>query len=214
MDNSSLAKSSGEELAMDAVRAAYYRDGFVTLMHIVNVQAVIILALAAGLSFYLVTQESRDRFYAETSEGKVLQMSSLSSPNMGRDAISNWAAQAASQIMTFGFNDIDERFALSRLNFTEDGWEYFRKAVANSSLLNNMSSNQQIVTSVPESVPVLKKEGLRDGRYGWTFEIPLLITFRAGSAKSSRTKTVHMLVEKVPTQENPNGVGISEWYIY
>lgn len=206
--------NEGGQAPSDPGKLAYYRDGSRALMRIVNVQAVVILALALGLAFYLGTQRSRDRFFAQMDDGKVLQMAALSSPNMGRDAISNWAASAAGQVMTFGFNDIDERFAESKNNFTQKGWDTFRKAVMNSKFVEEMMSKQQILTTVPENVPVLKKEGFVNGTYSWTFDIPLLITFRAGSVKSTRSKSVQMVIEKVSTRESPAGVGISEWYIY
>ena len=191
----------------------YYRDGFHVMSRIVNIQVVVILALVSIFAFYLNTKEKGDRYFAETSEGRQMQMAGLRLPNMGRMALTAWAAQAASQIMTFGFNDVDERFALSHLNFTPSGWESFSKAMVASKLVETMVNTQQILTSVPESPPTLTQEGLINGRYTWSFDVPLLITFHAGEAKVSRQKTVHMVIEMIPTRENPNGVGISEWYI-
>ena len=116
--------------------------------------------------------------------------------------------------MTFGFNDVDERFALSRRNFTKSGWETFRNAVVASGLIDDMVAAQQIVTSVPDSPPVLTQEGLIDGEYTWIYDMPLLMTFRAGGVKVARSKKVRIVVQKVPTSESPNAVGINEWYIY
>jgi len=192
----------------------YYRNGSRTMLRIVNAQAVIIFLLTIALTIYLGTRQNPDHYLAETSDGKVMAMTSLHLPNMGRMAISDWAAMAASQIMTFGFNDIDERFKLSRRDFTTDGWETFRKAVVQTKLIDQMVATQQIVTSVPSSPPVLKQEGLIDGKDGWVFDVPLLVTFRAGGVKMARAKMVHMVIEKMPTRENPNGVGISRWDIY
>ena len=191
-----------------------YRDGAHTLMRIVNIQAVIIFALTLVLAFYLGTQKSHDRFFAETNEGKAMQMASLPLPNMGRMALSDWVAGAVSQIMTFGFNDVDARFAMSRKDFTAEGWDKFRRGVIASHIIDNMMQAQQIVTSVSTDVPVLKQEGLIDGRYSWVFDVPLLVTFHAGGVEVTRSKTVHLTIERLPTGENPNGVGISAWDMY
>jgi intracellular multiplication protein IcmL len=192
-------------------KAAYYRDGFRILMRIVNVQAAVIFLLSIVLAAYLCTRTNQDRFIAEMANGKVMQMISLPSPNMGRIAMSEWVANAASQIMTFGFNNIDQRFALSRLNFTKDGWENFREAVVRSGFIDEMVKTQQIITTVPESPPILRQEGLVNGRYTWVFDVPLLMTSRAGADNVQRHKTAVITVERVSTRENPNGVGIAKW---
>lgn len=188
--------------------ADYYRKGFNSMVRIVKLQAAIIGIMTIGLAFFTHTNGNNDRFFAETAEGRRLRMAGLDSPNMGRAAISNWAANAVSQIMTFGFNDIDERFALSRLNFTPRGWEIFRKGIIQSKLMDVINSAQQILTTIPQDVPVLKKEGLIDGVYTWEFDIPLLLTFRAGSEKNTATRMAHVVIQQVSTRNSPAGLGV------
>ncbi len=195
-------------------KADYYRDGFRNMQRIAAVETVVILAMIFFLAFTVITKKDNDRYFAETLEGRKMQMGALSLPNMGNIAITNWVGRAASQIMTFGFNDIDERFALSRSNFTKYGWDSFYKAMIDSKFVEEVLKAQQVITAVPKGVPSLTSEGLVQGKYTWRFNVPLMVTSRAGTAKTSRTKTVSVAVEKVPTQENPNAVGISEWYIY
>ena len=192
----------------------YYRDASGTMMRIVNIEAVIILGLTFALAFFLGTRQNQDRYIAETGDGKGMQMVALSLPNMGRLALSDWVAEAVSQIMTFGFNDLDARFVESRKDFTEEGWGAFRRGMVASKIIDDMMEAQQIVTSVPASPPILKQEGLINGRYSWVFDVPLLVTFRAGGIKVSRPRIVHMVVKRIPTEESPDGVGISEWDIY
>ncbi len=183
-------------------------------MRIVGIETLMMLALTAILGFVILTHHDRDRYFAETSGGQFMQLVSLPYPNMGRSAVSDWVSGAVSQIMTFGFNDIDQRFGVSQHLFTPSGWESFRKALIASGLIKNIMSTQQIITSVPQSVPVLKKEGLIDGRYSWVFDVPLLMTFRAGANKKMTVATVHVVVQKISPLENPRALGISSWYIY
>jgi intracellular multiplication protein IcmL len=192
----------------------YYRDGFRNMLWIANIQAVIVLVLVIFFAFYVKTAKNEDRFFAEAHDGGEMQMEGLELPNMGKTALSNWVAQAATQIMTFGFNDIDQQFAVSQRNFTAQGWESFYKAMAASKLIENVISAQQIVTSVPESMPILTQEGLIKGKYSWVFDMQMLITFRSGGVKQVNTKRVRVVVERVPTSDNPEGIGIGEWYIY
>ncbi|MCE9507191.1 MAG: DotI/IcmL/TraM family protein [Alphaproteobacteria bacterium] len=192
----------------------YYRDGFRNMLWIANIQVLIILALAAFFTFYVKTSKNEDRFFAEAAEGRQMQVEGLDLPNMGKMALTNWVAQAATQIMTFGFNDIDQQFAVSQLNFTAPGWESFYKAMTASKLIENVIEAQQIVTSVPLSPPILLQEGLIEGKYSWVFEMQMLITFRSGGVKQVNTKRVRVVVERVPTSDNPNGIGIGKWFIF
>jgi len=190
----------------------YYRDGAYILMLIVNFQAIIMTLLTITLSIYLCTRHNQDRFFAETRDGNTMQMTTLSLPNMSRMTIAAWAATAASDIMTFGFNDIEIRESQSRKYFTPEGWDSFQKALTLSKIVEEIQKTQQIATTVPLSPPEPKEEGLMaNGKPGWMIDVPLLITFRAGSDVEPVSKKVHMVIERMPTGENPSGVGISQW---
>ncbi|MFH1157379.1 MAG: DotI/IcmL/TraM family protein [Pseudomonadota bacterium] len=195
-------------------RNSYYRDGYRNMIWIANIQVVFILVLSGLLMFYVSTKDRVDRHFAESVEGRSTELSALKSPNMEKTTVTNWAVQSAAQIMTFGFNDVEERFTSSLPLFTPQGWASFKKALVGAGLLDDMYKKQLIFTSVPSKTPVLLKEGLVVDKYQWEFDISLLITYRAGGKSGTIQKTVNVVVEKVPTRSNPAGVGISEWYIY
>jgi hypothetical protein len=207
-----VAASPAEVLA--GAKIGDYRAGVRAMTQIVIIQALVIAGLTVFLFLAITGKEDNNRYFAVTSSGRKMQLQGLPLPNMGRAALSAWAAQSASQIMTFGFNDIDERFAISRKHFTAKGWESFRKAMIAAKVIEDVTKSQQIVTTVPKSTPRLISEGLVRGTYTWTFDTPLLITFRAGSAKTVRSSTVRTVLERVSTRDNPNGIGIGEWYMY
>jgi hypothetical protein len=211
MDSSGVTP---EHYGADRKKNDYYRHASRAMMLIVNIETYVILTLSLLIIVFITTRQNPDRFYAETADGKTMHLVGLPLPNMGRIMISEWAAKAAGEIMTFGFNDVDARFGKSRKLFTPAGWETFRKAVVQSKLLDQMAESQQVVTTVPAGAPVLKKEGLINEKDGWEFEVPILVTFRAGGVKVSRPKTEHMIIEKMPTRDSPNGVGIGQWDIY
>ncbi|MCK5554856.1 MAG: DotI/IcmL/TraM family protein [Alphaproteobacteria bacterium] len=203
-----------EEFDRNQKRNAYYRDGYRNIIWIANIQVALILVLSGLLMFYVSTDERVDRYFAESFEGRLMQLSSLNSPNMEKIAVTDWAVQAAAQIMTFGFNDVERRFSLSTPFFTPQGWVSFKKALISSRVIEQMHKKQLIFTSIPSGTPVLLKEGLVVDKYTWRFNIPLMITYRAGGKSSAIKKKVIVVVEKVPTSSNPAGLGISEWYIY
>lgn len=183
-------------------------------MRIVNLQAIFIVIFSVCFAIYVGTSKRQDRFFAEAQGGRRMQLAGLDLPNMGRIALTNWVEHATTQIMTFGFNDIDERFAVSRLNFTEQGWLSFAKAMTQSGLMDEVVKSQQLITAVPVGSATLVWEGLVKGKYNWSFEMKMLITFRSGGVKRVNLKDVRVVLEPVSTRDNPNGVGIGEWHIY
>lgn len=192
--------------------AASYRDGFRNLLRIVKLQGFLILGLTVLLMYCIHGIRAQDRYFAMTSEGGKMQLVGLDDPNIGNAALLNWAGQAAVDILTFGFNDVDERFALSRTYFTDDGWESFREAMGKSGLLRSVSNNQQIITSIPKEPPRLTASGLRNGKYSWIVDVPVVMAIRAGNKKLTRIQNVKMIIVKLPTEKNPRGMGINTWY--
>ena len=202
-----------EEFDRNQKRNAYYRDGYRNMIWIANIQVAFILVLSGILMFYVSTKECTDRYFAEGIEGRRVEVFSLSSPNMEKTTVTKWAVQAAAQIMTFGFNDVEERFSISLPLFTKQGWVSFKKALLNSKLLEDMHKKQLIFTSIPIKTPLLIKEGLVVDKYTWEFDIPLMITYRAAGLNVTIQKDMKLMIEKVPTNSNPAGLGISELYI-
>jgi len=192
----------------------HYRDGYKVIRFIVNLQAIVALVLVAILSFMVITAKNKDRYYAKTIENINIPMFALDYPNMTRGALADWVSRAAVQVMTFGFNNLDKRFDISKKNFTDKGWQAFRKVAIKSKLIETTIDNQQLITAAPASVPVIVKEGIMKGKYRWIFEMKILLTFRSGGVKQNSIKNLRIVIEKTPTWNNPVGVGIAEWYMY
>ncbi len=192
-----------------------YREGLKVMSLIVNIQVVVIMLLSIALYFYISETGGRhDNFFAANVSASPKQIVGLNRPNTSRTTLSNWVSKAMVEIMTFGFNDIDERFAISMENFTPEGWLSFRDAIIKSGLVNTVIENQQLITAAPVDLPVLAKEGIIKGVYSWVFNTNILITFRAGNTKSNAFRRVMVTLQKMPTADNPYGVGISEFFIY
>ena len=190
-----------------------YRAGFCNLMRVVTLQTIVIFVLTAFLLFYVNTHPQRDILSAETTGGKRIPLVSLPFPNMGKVALENWVSQAAVQVMTFGFNDINDRFAESSRYFTPKGWESFSTALVASHIVEDVLTSQQLITAAPRDLPVLLREGLVNDKYTWTFEVKMLLTIRSGGVERNEFKKARIVVEKLPTSENPSGVGIASWFM-
>ncbi len=195
-----------------------YRDGFQNLVRLSIMLGMVMVAAACIVLYYVTYIIPQDSYFAlsGTANGTEIkrQMIGLESPNVNRDALLRWAASAATQIMTFGFHDIDERMSESQRLFTADGWTSFSTALGKSSIMRNMLENQQLLTAIPASTPLIISEGMYQGKYSYVVETPLIVTLRAGDKKQVGSQHIRMIITKMPTSTNPMGIGINTWYSY
>lgn len=198
-------------IGVDPARTESYRNGYRRLIWLTYILTAGIILLIGALIFTIVNGWPQDRYFAQTSEGAVMQMAGLARPNISQQAMFDWAAESASQIMTFGFNDYNQKLTAARTRFTEDGWESFGPKMSKSAFFRTMIEEQQIATAVPMAPPVLFSEGMMMGRYSWVIEVPMMLTVRSGSVSRSITQQVRMVVIEVPTDINPMGIAIDRW---
>lgn len=209
--DAAAAEAVTRRIGVDPARSESYRVGYARLMTLSYLLTFVIFGLIGLLVFAFVTHVPQDSYYAETSEGARMQMVGLERPYITQQALFDWAADAASQIMTFGFNDYDQKLSAAQGRFTDEGWTSFAQVMGNSLFFKNVVSEKQLVTAVPAGMPILMFEGLTMGRFNWIVEIPLMITVRSGSVNRSIKQTVRLIILPVPTEVNPMGIAIDRW---
>lgn len=207
----SAAISQQQEDAAKAFRVedmTSYRDGFRNLMRIVFVQAFFMIGLIGFDYYYISTYVPQDRYFATSPTGVTRPLVGLAQPNVGRDAMLLWASAATTEVLTFGFNDVDERFAKAQRLFSPAGWKTFAEVLQKSRLLRDMMAQQHIMTAIPTGPPILLGEGMVDADYVWILDVPMILTIRAGDQKLNGRTRVRLTIVRLPTAENPMGVGI------
>ncbi len=202
-------KMSG--FAKVVLRNEYYRDGYRLALRISVVQSFIIIGLIAAMFFVIQVHQPENRYFATTEDGRLIPMVSLTQPNLSTPALMSWVAQAATEVMTFGFSDYRRRLQESSRNFTRKGWESFTGALAAARVIESVEKNGQVITAAPRGAPVLVSEGVVKGQYQWIVEIPMILSYRSGSKTRSDAWKVKIVVVRVPRLESPNGVGIAQW---
>ena len=193
-------------------RNQFYRDGFRNLIKIAVLQSVIIVGLILALIVYVNNSNSQDRYFATTADGRIMQLVPLDRPNMSTAALMSWVAQATTEVLTFGYHDYQRRLQQASRHFTKRGWENFTTAMQKAGIIDSVTTLQQIVTATPQSAPVLVEQGVVGGKYRWIIQMPIQVTYRSGASQSRVDNLkLSLVVERVPSLENPNGVGIDQW---
>lgn len=193
------------------LRNEFYRDGYRAMQKITILLAMIILGLIGAMLFVIHVHQPENRYFATTADGRLVPMVALNEPNLSNPALMSWVAQAATEVMTFGFNDYRRRLQEASRNFTKIGWGSFTTALERSRIIEMVDVNQQVVSAAPRSAPVLVSEGVVNGRYQWVVELPLTVTYLAGNKTRTDNFLVRLVVVRVPKLESPNGVGIEQW---
>lgn len=198
-------------LATIVTRNEFYRDGFRNLVKIAIVQMIVIIGLILTLLVYMNTSKPADRYFATTADGRIMNLVPLDQPNMNPAALLSWVARAASEVMTFEFNGYQRQLQQSSRYFTKEGWESFTDALQKSRIIDSVTAQKQVVTAVPRSAPIVKQQGATNGKYQWVIQMPLKVTYASSTQSRADNLYLTLLVERVPSLENPDGVGIAQW---
>jgi intracellular multiplication protein IcmL len=202
----------GGPLMTVVVRNEFYRDGFRNLIKIAIVEAAIIVALIITFIAYIDTVRSQNHYFATTADGRIMPMTPLEiAGNMNDSALISWAAQAASEVMTFGFNDYQRRLQYSARFFTQPGWAYFTEALQKSRTIESITALQQVVSAEPSSAPIILRQGPYLGKYHWQVKLPLKVSYQSGTESRVDYPEVTLVITRVSELENPSGVAIEQW---
>jgi len=180
-------------------------------LRVAVVQSFIIVGLIFSMLFVIKIHQPENRYFATTEDGRLIPMIPLSEPNLSRPALLSWVTQAATEVMTFGFNDFRRRLQEASRHFTGPGWQSFTKALQEAKTIDIIQENTQVITATPRGAPVLESEGIVNGQYQWIVQIPMLITYESGAKKKNDNLMVSIVIVRVSRLESPNGVGISQW---
>jgi len=193
------------------LRNEYYQDGYRLALRVAVIQSFIIIGLIGAMFFVIKVHQPENRYFATTEDGRLIPMVSLTQPNLSNPALMSWVAQAATEVMTFGFNDYQRRLQESSRNFTRRGWESFTNALQAARIIDTIEKTSQVVSATPSGAPILQQEGVVNGQYQWVVQLPMTLSFQSGSQVRNVSWMVTIVVVRVPRLESPNGVGIAQW---
>ncbi|MBU6234879.1 MAG: type IVB secretion system apparatus protein IcmL/DotI [Alphaproteobacteria bacterium] len=214
MAKAAASKEDVGALGRVIVRNEFYRDGYRTLLKVAFIEGIAILCLIITIVVIVNAYRPENRYFATTEDGRVVPMVALSEPNLSRPAVLSWAAQAASETLTFGFHDYRRRLQESSRHFTRKGWGSFVKALQDSGMIESVEQNRQVLTAAPRAAPTILSEGILAGIYQWQVELPMMVTYQIGQQTRNVSMNIRLTIVRVPKLESPNGIGIEQWVAY
>ena len=205
---------ASDPLGVVVTRNSFYRDGYRLWITVAALEGFALLCMGIAMIVLISVHQPENKYFATTEDGRVVPMVPLGQPNLSKPALMSWAAQSATEVMTFNFADYRRRLQEASRHFTREGWKSFTQALQSADIIKAVNENRQVVSAAPRQAPVLLSEGVIAGRYQWVIEIPMMFTYQFGQSKRSESMNVRLTIVRVPKLESPNGVGIQQWIAY
>jgi len=191
------------------------REQWRKLVRLVRLQGIIISCLVAFLLFAIPVIRPVHKYLARPEDGAPFVMPSLSEPNLTDQAVLSWSILAITEVLTFGFGDVDERILKQRNRFTGDGWESFLKGFVESEFYDRFKGNQLVLTTVPTDEPVIIGQGEENEEYIWLVEMPIIMTYATvDNIATKKRSIVRLTIARIPSSQNKQGIGIKKWQMY
>lgn len=183
----------------------YYAHFFYALMGV-----VVVLLAAVAFVLYQLANRPEPEFYARLATGEGMTLESFDAPNLLPQTITRFASKAAVTALTFDFVNYEAQINKARPFFTDAGWTVFRSSV--SGLINTVVQGQLFVSGVVVGQPVISNEGeVPDRGYVWRVQVPFIVTYQSANTTYEKRYFIIVSMVKVPTSQNPQGIGIDQF---
>lgn len=174
---------------------------------------VALTGIVCVLGIALVYEATRPpimRFFTTDARGRVAPIVPLNQPIMTRDALFQWITTEVIGIYTKDYVHWREQLNADQDAFTIGAWKSFRKDFEKN-FIEPIIENNYITSAVPTKAAVLVDKGERDGRYAYSIQLGITVTFRGGihEHSSSQNYIVSVLVVRESETENENGRGLA-----
>lgn len=201
-----------ESLELIRLRNNFYRDNYRRVMKLLLIMSLAMVILVLTMA-YLFTHRAEPKYFATTQSGRVLQLVPLSSPMLSTEALLSWASQVAMGAYTFNFANYRQKIQMQEINFTSDAWQQFLIQLKDSGNIQAVDQRKINVSAVIAGTPVVVYQGMLTGRYAWKVQVPLLVTFLSASDRFQKSYMVTMVIVRVSTVQNQNGVAVAQFVV-
>lgn len=172
--------------------------------------AIALMIIMVWILLYQISSRPLPAFVAVQPNNELMQINSYDEPNLLPNTLITWASKAATAAYTFDFVEYNAQMEAVRPYFTPAGWQDYVGSV--NQLIANVRANQLFVNGVVSGTPVISNQGAYPGRgYVWRIQIPFLVTYQSANTTSQQSYMVIVTLVKVPTTENPQGIGIDQF---
>lgn len=186
-----------------------YCFDYLKRMRRIMIWLVLASILAIGAAWTAWTTRPQPQYFL-VQDGNVLENAPVKQPISNSAQVSSWVSTELRSIFSFDFVHYKEQLEGHKTSFTRQGWDAFLLALQDSKFIQSVRENRQVVSATPTSAARVVAEGELGGRYAWKIEQDFVFTFHAGPRTQNQSVMITATVVRVPTYENPSGLGIHQ----
>lgn len=180
----------------------------------VSAVANVIMAAATAASIAMAwsawSSQPEPRYFATREDGGIIPLVAVSQPFLNNGQVTNFAVEAVTRSLTMDFKNWREDLADASVYFQRpDGWTNFLTAIQDSGTLDFIRNKRLISNAVANGAVIIDAGIDSRGRYSWTVQIPLKITFESSAERSVQDMMAEVVISRLPTWESPTAVGIT-----
>jgi intracellular multiplication protein IcmL len=171
---------------------------------------IVLMTIAVGVVLYQMFHRPLPVFSAAQPSGEKMLLISFDEPNLLPDTILRWASKAATAAYTFDFVNYNKQISAARPYFTEAGWQSYLQGI--NGVIDTARKGQLFINGIVAGTAVISNQGPLPGKgYVWRIQIPFLVTYQTANGLTKRNYLVVLTIMRVPTQVNPQGIGIDQF---
>lgn len=204
-----------DELQIVRLRDDFYRDGFHKVMLALGFLTIAIVFLIST-SLYLFFAKPRSIFFMTGKEWRVVPPVPLNKPYQSTPDALQWINSTLTSVWTYDFIDYANQLNANKRYFTDNGWRKFLNLLNLYANQNSITQSKIFMSANAEGAPIswrpegVLNEGALAGRYSWLVRMPLRLNYSGSNIKYSQTLTFEILVVRVPTDDNLDGIAIED----
>lgn len=196
-----------EELEIVENRSDFYRDRFGKVLFII-IGILIALGLLASLSIYLHLQKPQPTIFKTGNEYRVVDPVPIDQPYLSSPDLLQWVSNALNNIFIFDFINYNDQIKAAQKYFTDNGWNVFSNHLNTYANSTTVQNSRLFVNATPAGAPIIINQGPLSGRYAWVVQMPLTVSYAGYTPPADQSLTMQVLVVRVPTVDNLDGVAI------
>lgn len=187
----------------------FYRNHYHHVIYGLMVIIVLLIGAVGGV-LYQTLYRPLPMFNAVQPNGNKMDLVPYQEPNLLPDTMLHWASKAATAAYTFDFYNYNQQIAAVKPYFTDAGWRDYLQSV--NGLISTIVQNQIFVNGVVAGAPVISNQGpLPNIDYAWRIQIPFLVSYQSANTTTIRNFLVALTIVRMPTNINPQGIGIEQF---
>ncbi len=172
----------------------------------------IALAIAClGILFVFASKMEPPKVFVTFPSGESKQIRAMAWPVQSGKSVESWAVDAVQKIYTFDFLKAEEQLTAAQPFFTAEGWDSFTRALEASPLMKTVEENKLAVSVTPIKPPIIEATaGTGGNEFAWRVVFPVMVSFTGDTPTKNQYMLMRVLIVRVPTTENPRGLGVQQ----